>query len=316
MAFWSRTESGVAATGVEGVAIRVRSHNQARVRRSGRLVPWFLVLSILAASAFYLLAHAAIISGVWPVHGTSPQASQTVFRDIAALAGWLGVLATMRYMGYRGAWGVVILPIVIFCLTRPVQFGIFTDPVYQAKGRSRAEANELKARRAHLTTAERAYTEGREEMVFGGETPAPPDPWQQATGGATSTRGGSQNPILRLIGLWSVLLAPLALLAGFLVGRNRGLIRTLRDRRAIPFVGVMIVFGGLAFVSQLGKVAGTTPWELFLPFFVFVWAATLADDAYNLARPGEALQPQRLAKLFLYGALPLIPFLILHELGL
>jgi cell division protein FtsW (lipid II flippase) len=63
-------------------------------------------------------------------------------------------------------------------------------------------------------------------------------------------------------------------------------------------------------------VGGTTPWELILPILVAVWAAVLADDAYNLARPGAVVSPRRLAALFVYGALPIVPFLIIHELGL
>jgi cell division protein FtsW (lipid II flippase) len=50
--------------------------------------------------------------------------------------------------------------------------------------------------------------------------------------------------------------------------------------------------------------------------FVVIWAATLADDAYNLARPGAVMEPRRLVNLFLYGALPVVPFLRIHELGL
>jgi cell division protein FtsW (lipid II flippase) len=78
----------------------------------------------------------------------------------------------------------------------------------------------------------------------------------------------------------------------------------------------MALFFGLAMISRNGKVGGTTPWELILPILVAVWAAVLADDAYNLARPGAVVSPRRLAALFVYGALPIVPFLIIHELGL
>jgi hypothetical protein len=53
----------------------------------------------------------------------------------------------------------------------------------------------------------------------------------------------------------------------------------------VPTLGIFFIL--TLFFTELGKVAGTTPWELFLPVFVFAWAATLADDAYNLARPGR-----------------------------
>jgi cell division protein FtsW (lipid II flippase) len=37
---------------------------------------------------------------------------------------------------------------------------------------------------------------------------------------------------------------------------------------------------------------------------------------YNLARPGAVLAPRRVAMLVLYGALPIVPFLLIRELGL
>ncbi|HWK90213.1 MAG TPA: FtsW/RodA/SpoVE family cell cycle protein, partial [Longimicrobium sp.] len=87
--------------------------------------------------------------------------------------------------------------------------------------------------------------------------------------------------------------------------------------RLIPFVPVLGIFFALTvFFTAGGKVGRTTPWELFLPVFIVIWAATLAEDAYNLARPGSVLEPRRLLNLFLYGAAPLMPFLIIRELGL
>ncbi|HEX2186155.1 MAG TPA: FtsW/RodA/SpoVE family cell cycle protein, partial [Chloroflexota bacterium] len=116
-----------------------------------------------------------------------------------------------------------------------------------------------------------------------------------------------------------VFIAPLLVLAGFLATRNRWVLRWLRDRRIWIFVPALLVFFALAMLPQAratGKVGGTTPWELLLPVFVGVWAAFLADDAYNLARLGGVLDRRRLLLLFLYGALPIVPFLIIHELGL
>jgi cell division protein FtsW (lipid II flippase) len=103
------------------------------------------------------------------------------------------------------------------------------------------------------------------------------------------------------------------------VARRRERLRKFREKRVIPFILLMGIFGVLAFAftsAATGKVGNTTPWELFLPVFVGVWAATLADDAYNLARPGAVVTPRRLGSLFLYGLLPIVPFLRIHELGL
>src|SRR5690606_5907214 len=120
---------------------------------------------------------------------------------------------------------------------------------------------------------------------------------------------------LRLTSALSVMLAPLALLIGFLLARNTRMLRWLRNRRLIPFAATLGIFVVLTlFFVELGRVGGTTPWELFLPVFVLAWAAVLADDAYNFATPGAVLTPRRVGLLLLYGAAPVVPFLFIREL--
>lgn len=302
-----------APAGPAGVPVRIRTHNRPSARGSGRVLPDAVWWAVAGASLFYLLGHWAIVRGVWPIHGTSPGAGATLIRDGVAWLAWLGTLAALRALRYRGNWLIVALPVVIFLLTRPAVFQVFTDPVYQAVRGSRAEANELKATRARLSTVDRAYDAERKALVFGGEPPPLPDPLQAAFREA----GGSRGVIARAASQFSTLLAPLALLAGFWFARRREGLRWLRENRRIPFALTMGVFVVLTlFFTNLGKVGGTTPWELFLPIFIIVWAGVLADDAYNLAKPGEVLAPQRLLGLFVYGALPLIPFVYIHELGL
>jgi cell division protein FtsW (lipid II flippase) len=268
---------------------------------------------LLLASVFYLGAHYSIVTGVWPIHGTSPGAGNTLIRDMAAFGGWLGVLLALRLLGYRGNWAVVALPVIIFFLTRPAQFQVFTDPVYQAVRGTRAEMNELKATRSRLSTLERAYDGERRQLVFGTAEPVLPDPVTQAVSAATRGQGATT----RLLSLWTVLIAPITLLIGFLLARRGELLRWFREHKRIPFLPALAVFFVLTmFFTQLGKVGGFTPWELLLPLFIATWAATLADDAYNLARAGEVVAPRRLAGLFVYGALPVVPFLVIRELGL
>lgn len=303
----------VTAAAPEGVTIRLKPHNLPSEQRAGRVVPGFLWWGLLLGSAFYVAAHFSIVTGVWPQHGTSPGAGGTFIRDGVALAAWIAVLVALRSLGYRGAWALVVLPILIFCLTRPTQFQIFTDPAYQATGSARARANDLKATRARLSSIERAYSEERKQVVYQGDPPELPDPFERAVERETRSRGF----FARSAAHFSVFLAPFALLVGFLLSREPGVMRWVRDRRLIPFIPTLGLFFVLTIgFTKLGKVGGMTPWELFLPLFIVIWAATLAEDAYNLARPGAVMEPRRLLNLFLYGAGPVIPFLIIRELGL
>jgi cell division protein FtsW (lipid II flippase) len=302
--------------GPQGVAVHVRAPAStapgAGMRPAPRTSPWLWVALALAAG-FYLAAHYSVVTGVWPVHGTSPGATRTLMRDAGALVAWLLALGVLRGLGYRGGWMIVALPVVIFFLSRPAQFQVFTDPVYQAAGQSRAQANDLKADRSRISTIERAYTPERQEEVFGGPPPPLPDPWAQAVRGVAE----GETAFLRGMSHYSVFLAPLALLLGYLLSRRAERLRWFRQNRTIPYLVTLGAFFVLTlFFTELGKVGGTTPWELFLPLFIATWAATLADDAYNLARPGQVVAPQRLLGLVLYGLLPVVPFLVIRELGL
>ncbi|HET8655138.1 MAG TPA: FtsW/RodA/SpoVE family cell cycle protein [Longimicrobiaceae bacterium] len=306
-----------AAAGPEGVAIRIRTPRTPRAERPGRAraMPHALKAALAIATAFYLLAHYSIVQGVWPVHGTAPHSGAILLRDVAAMFAWLLLIVVLHLMRYRGSWAVVALPVVIFFFTRPSLFQLFTDPAYQAQGKERVEANALKAERSRLTTVVRAYDEPRQELVFGGAPPKLPDP---VTAIRTATRP-ERASLLNFGAAAAVILAPLVLLLAYMGTKRLGSLRWARDQRRWIFAlafAIFLAFTMLPGVRATGKVAGTTPWELLLPVFVLVWAAVLADDAYNLARPGAVLAPRRILGLVLYGALPLVPFLLIHELGL
>jgi cell division protein FtsW (lipid II flippase) len=304
------------AEGPAGVAVKVRPHNRPEVekRETDRNMPKTLGLGLIVATLFYLASHYSIVEGVWPVHGMAAGAGAVLVRDMASLVAWLLVVVVLRAVGYRGNWPVVVLPIIIFLLIRPSLFQLFTDPVYQATGGARQEANQLKGERAQLTTILRAYDEERQALVFEGAAPELPNPVEAIREVATP-----EFTVARLASAFTVVLAPIALLIAFLIARRPEPLRWFRNHRTWPFLPVMVVFIGMAtipHVQQTGKLYGTTPWELFLPLLVAVWAAALADDAYNLGRPGQVVAPKRLASLVLYGAFPLVPFLMIRELGL
>lgn len=310
--FRRRASTGASAEGGPvGVTIHVKAHNIPGAESSGRVLPGPIWWGLWISVAFYILAHVSVIIGVWPVHGTSPGAGGVLIRDGLALVAWGVVIWGMRRAGYRGAWPIVVLPIIIFCMSRPSQFQAFTDPAYQARGRAHVAANDAKATRSRLSTIDRVYGQERQQVVYQGPPPPLPDPFKVAVG--QETRGFVAKSLTYI----PVMVAPLLVLLGFvLITRQTWLLRWFRDRKRWIFIPTMLVFFALGKFSSGGKVMGTTPWELILPILVAVWAAVLADDAYNLARPGAVVSPRRLGGIFVYGALPIVPFLLIHELGL
>jgi cell division protein FtsW (lipid II flippase) len=324
MAFWRRARRSD-STGPEGIALRVRNRPpkaraEAADLRSGRTpdpsgnaIPRILLWGVLLATAFYLIAHLSVVSGVWPIHGTSGAPIFALVRNGVALLAWLALFPVLRLLGFRGNWAVVALPVIIFLLIRPSLFQVFTDPAYQATRATRAEANALKAERSQLTTILRAYEGDRLAVVFPEAPPPAPNPWAAAQSAERSER---TTPV-RWASYLAPFLAPLALLLGFLASRRTAYLRIFREHRSWPFLPTLGIFFILTmFFTELGKVGGTTPWELFLPIFILVWATVLADDSYNLARPEAIMAPRRIVGLLLYGAVPIVPFLIIRELGL
>lgn len=315
MSFLSNFRRRTAGERPRGIQVRIKQHNRPIAIRSRRRpeMERRLALGVILAALFYILAHYSIIAEVWPTHGTAPGSGPLLIRDIAALVAWLLLFPALRVLGYRGGWAIVALPVIIFLLTRPSLFQLFSDPVYQATSVTRADANAHKAVRSRITTILDGYEAERQALVFEEDVPVIPEPVEAIR---EVTAGQRSSPI-RLASALSVLLAPIALLLTYVISRRQGALRWLRENRRIPFVIVLGLFFVLAlFFVDLGRVGGTTPWELFLPVFVLVWAAVLADDVYNLARPGAALAPRRIGSLLLYGALPLVPFLLIRELGL
>jgi hypothetical protein len=301
--------------GPEGVAIRVRPSAIPERERApdGRRIPRRLAIGLMLAAAFYVVAHLVIVRTVWPVHGTSPGAGAVLLRDAVSLVGWLLLFPVLRMLGYRGSWAVVALPVMIFLLTRPTLFQLFTDPAYQARAGTRAEANLMKAERSRLTTVMRAYDEERQQIVFDGEAPASPTrcrSWPRRPSASAPIWHGSapRSP------WWSPRSRSWSATCSHAAGRASD--GGASDESGPSASRWASSSSSTLFFTELGKVAGTTPWELFLPVFVFAWAATLGDDAYNLARPDQVVAPRRVLSLVLFGAMPVVPFLVIRELGL
>ncbi|HEX7241639.1 MAG TPA: hypothetical protein VF263_15275, partial [Longimicrobiaceae bacterium] len=99
--------------GPAGVAVKVRAPSRPADERrtAGDATSRWLWVGLLLAVGFYVAAHYSIATGVWPLHGTAPGAGQTLMRDAGALLAWLLLLGVLRWMGYRGGWALVVLPV-------------------------------------------------------------------------------------------------------------------------------------------------------------------------------------------------------------
>lgn len=282
--------------------------------RSRQLITWLrqrsLALSAAAAAGFYVLSHLAEIMQVWPVHGVAARAGSWMIADVLALAIWGLALLVTRQVRYEGSWAIVVLPFMLFCLTRPSLFHVFTDPGYvPSPGQTSGEAWRAKSARARIVALDRAYPSDRRTLVFGDAASSHAPPIELR---ATLAR------VRLTASLLVPAIAPLFLLAGLFAVREPGRTRWFRRQHPRWFaLGASVVLGA-SLVTRRGKVGLTTPWELALPLFVACWAATIADDGFNIARRA-AFAPRRFARLLRIGAGPVALFVLipaLRDLGI
>lgn len=276
--------------------------------RKGTRRPVSALHAVLFLSALiYVGAHIAIVTEVWEVHGTAGRALTLLRVDIVAIFIWAAALISFRKMKYRGNWALIVLPFALFLIARPSVFHARSDPAYVPdSGRSRAEAVEYKGQRARYAVIEAGYDHDRKAVMrFGSLVPPPmitPGPFNWSASAL------------------ALLLAPLALLLGFCLGKQRRLIRLVRDKRKFLLLSSALAIVGLSvFFAEAGRVGSTTPWEFFLVVFVVLWAAHIADDAHNLSGVAAVRRPFVFGRLLLYGALPVALFVVLprtRDLGI
>lgn len=259
----------------------------------------FALIAVLCLSAFiYLGAHTGIVTEVWPVHGTAGRAASLLRIDILAATAWAATLMFFRKLKYRGDFTLLVLPFALFLIARPSTFHAFSDPTYVPDaGRSKAEAFDYKVQRARYAAVELGYDRDR-KAVMGFDS-------------LTELAAVSPTPFSRRIGAFASVLAPLALLLGFYLGKQRRLVRLVRDHRNVLLLASVVAIACLSmFFVQDGRVGNTTPWEFFIVAFIVLWAAQIADDTHNFS--GLAvMRPSVAGRLLLHGALPVALFVLL-----
>jgi cell division protein FtsW (lipid II flippase) len=269
-------------------------------------------LVLLAASlGFAAIAHLGVIAA-GSLRGYEP----SIVVAIRNVAFYLPILAVffwlVRSQKYRGTLVLLTSATVLFTIGLAMQYRLFNDPEYGARGAERRAAREAKAQTVRYLNIQTGYSDEKKAAIFG--TPEVPDPPEYVARGEVYTLAdvvASPNTYIPLLAL-------LGFAVAFRFFRSDNFLLWLQRHTVmialvtlLPFAVIVVSF------SSEGKFLGqTTPWEPVKIVFLVAFAAMLADSYRHLGRTRWGLPQARFALPFaVVAALPLIPFFVLSDFG-
>jgi len=280
--------------------------------RFTRTSPSLHLLMLIIIFGAVLVGYVAVLwSG--EIRGYAPS-KIVAARDLALLVPVLGAFFWLtRRQRYRGEMIILTAAIFLFAAGQLMQFRLFSDPEYGARGSARAKAREAKAQTVRLLNVETAYDDDKKAFMFG------------SNGAVPKTQSIERPPVYEYT-LKDILTSvntyiPIAglLMMGICFALFKG-DKTLLwfQKHAIIFgLATLIPFAIVVLLSHEGKFLGqTTPWEGVKILFLLSFAAMLADTYRHLRRTRWGLPPARYFFPFIViAAMPVLPFFKLSDFG-
>ncbi|HET9530698.1 MAG TPA: FtsW/RodA/SpoVE family cell cycle protein [Blastocatellia bacterium] len=280
--------------------------------RLNRTSPSLHFLAIVTVFAIALVGHIAII---WAgeLKGYSPS-KIVAARNLALFIPLLGIFFWLtRRQRFRGEMIALSAAVFLFAVGSLVQYRLYSDPEYGARGAERAVARDAKAQTIRLRNIQSGYDDQKKTFMFGDPRSVPDKPSI-----SVPVSEYTLFDILRSVNTYIPILALLALAAGYLIFKDdRALLWLQRHSLIIglatlaPFLLLVLLF------SEEGKFLGqTTPWEAVKILFLLSFAGMLADTYAHLRRTRWGLPPARYFLPFLViAAMPVVPFFALSDFG-
>jgi cell division protein FtsW (lipid II flippase) len=273
-------------------------------------------LSLIAIAVTFALSAVGYVAVIWAgeLHGYGP--SKTVaardlalFIPIVAAFFWL-----TRRQRYRGEMLLLTASVFLFAFGSLMQYRLFSDPEYGARGAQRAKAREAKAQAIRLRNIQTGYDDDKKKFLFGDPKAIPEKP----AGMDLPVYEKSVGDILTSVNTYIPIAAFLALGAGFLIFRDDKNLLWLQRHAMIVGLGMLLPFAAIVLLfSQEGKFLGqTTPWEGAKIVFLVSFAGALAGAYPHLRRTRWGLPQMRyLLPSALIAVMPVVPFFALSDFG-
>jgi cell division protein FtsW (lipid II flippase) len=276
-----------------------------------RTRPSFHLLMVLLIFAAALIGYVAII---WAgqIRGYEPS-KIVAARDLALLIPVLVAFFWLtRRQRFRGEMLLLTAAIFLFTAGQLMQFRLFSDPEYGARGAVRTKAREAKAQTVRLLNIETGYDDEKKTFMFGSPEAVPATPGAQKLPVEYSL-----IDILRSANTYIPIAALIAMALSFQFCKRDDVLLWLQRHALIIGLVTLIPFTIAVFISSEGKFFGqTTPWEGVKVLFLVSFAGMLADVYSHLRRTRWGLPPARYFIPFVViAAMPVLPFFALSDFG-
>lgn len=280
--------------------------------RTARTKPSLHMLMCIVIFGVAMVGYVAVIwSG--EIRGYEP--SKTVAaRDLALLIPVLAVFFWLtREQKFRGEMIVLTAAIFLFAVGQLMQFRLFSDPEYGARGAARAKAREAKAQTVRLLNVETGYDDEKKTFMFGSPAAVP----KIAAGERLPVYEYSLTDVLTSVNTYIPIAALVAMAAGFRLFKNDKFLLWFQRHALILGLATLVPFAIVVLISEDGKFLGqTTPWEGVKILFLLSFAGMLADTYRHLRRTRWGLPPARYFLPFIViAAMPVLPFFALSDFG-
>jgi cell division protein FtsW (lipid II flippase) len=278
----------------------------------GRTKPSF---HLLLLAIVFIAAGLGYVAVIWSgqLRGYSPSvavAARNLFLFVPMGAAFLWLI---RKQKYRGECTLFTVAVILFFFGSVMQYRLFSDPEFGARGADRARARQLKAQTVKLQNINTSYDNERKAFMFGRADLVPEKPSVEIP-----SRERGLDDLIVSVNTYIPLLALLAFAIAFIVFRNNRAIAWLQRHSLVIGLATLAPFALIVFVfSAEGKFLGqTTPWEPVKILFLVSFAGALTESYRRLGRTRWGLPPFRYIVPFaVIGAMPFVPFFALSDFG-
>lgn len=219
-----------------------------------------------------------------------------------------------RRQRFRGEMLLLTAAVFLFVFGQLMQYRLFSDPEYGARGAARAKAREAKAQTVRLLNIETGYDDEKKTFMFGSPTAVPHRPAVQTQ----PVYEYSLGDILRSVNTYIPIAAFFLMAVAFQAFKNDEVLLWLQRHALIIGLATLLPFAVLVLAfSDEGKFLGqTTPWEGVKILFLVSFSGMLADTYRHLRLTRWGLPPSRyLLPFIVIAAMPVVPFFALSDFG-
>ncbi|HSB09170.1 MAG TPA: FtsW/RodA/SpoVE family cell cycle protein [Blastocatellia bacterium] len=282
---------------------------KARLTRTSPSLHLLLLFLIFGA------AFVGYVAVIWSAELRGYAASTMVAaRDLALVIPIIAVFLWLtRKQRYRGEMMMLTAAVFLFSFGLVIQFRLFSDPEYAARGAARARAREAKAQTVRLLNVETGYDDEKKTFMFGAPDRVP----QLPEAGQLPGYKYSLADILSSANTYIPIVALLAMAACFRLFKDDRVLLWFQRHAMILGFATLVPFAIIVLSSDDGKFfKQTTPWEAVKILFLLSFAGVLADAYRHLRLTRWGLPPVRhLLPFIVIAVMPVLPFFALSDFG-